>query len=178
MGDWKLLLPFGSSTVAERSVANALGFCRRVILVVGHRAEEIEKLFCGVERVKIVHNPRFDEGMFTSLRVGAHSVATERFFVALADMPLVTPSTYRLIASYAGPPDRRRCVVRPVYQGKPGHPVLFPEGTVDLIAGLAPEAGTRDLLARFPLVQMAGEDPSVVIDIDTPEDYERARTMA
>lgn len=178
MGSSKLLLPFGGSTVAERSVANALAFCARVILVVGHRGEELEELFSREERVRIVHNPRFDTGMFASIHRGASEVASERFLVALADMPLIGAGTYRLLAAFAESPERRRSVVRPVYHGVPGHPVLFPIGAARLIAALGPEAATRDLLALLPLEQMPVEDSGVVLDIDTPEDYERAQALA
>ena len=42
MGTWKMMLPYCQGTMLDASLKNALAFCQRVILVVGHRGEELE----------------------------------------------------------------------------------------------------------------------------------------
>ncbi len=41
MGAWKLMLPYRQSTILDESLKNALVLCDRIILVVGHRADEL-----------------------------------------------------------------------------------------------------------------------------------------
>ena len=175
MGDWKLLMPFGGSTVVERSVANALGWCRRVILVVGHRSDELALLFRHEAAVAVVRNPEFTSGMFSSIQRGVREVSSRRFYVALADMPLVRPSIYRALAEWSDAPETG--AVRPVYREADGHPVLFPATAIPEILKQSEESTMRELIAFWPLSRMSVDDPGVVCDIDTPGDYERARAL-
>ena len=95
MGRWKMLLPLEETTVVERSVENALVVCDTVYLVVGHRGEELMRLFAGRNRVVCVANRRYAQGMFSSVKTGVARLKGGRCFLALADMPLVSPKVYR-----------------------------------------------------------------------------------
>ena len=170
---WKMMLPCGDSTVIEASARAALEACGRLIVVAGHRAGELAALFRGRERVEVVVNPRFEEGMLSSIRCGCERVRTPRFFLALGDMPLVDPATYLRLA--AGPVVD---AVIPKYRGKKGHPLLLSsEVARAVVAGSLP-AGLigvtlRTILAGFPTLLVPVEDPHILQDIDTDEDYRR-----
>ena len=164
--DWKMLLPCGGATMVEASVAAALPACSRVIVVAGFRAGEILALFRDRQRVEVAVNPRFQDGMLSSLQCGAAAVRTPRFFLALADMPLVSTDTYRRLME-APPAD----AVIPKYQGKKGHPLLL-SGAVARAAAAASQGQTlRDVLAGFATLLLPVEDPHVLHDVDTDRDY-------
>jgi len=168
MGDWKLLLPIGAETIVERSVRNALGFCKRVILVVGHRADELVERFSAWPQVVTIPNPEYSFGMFSSIRQGVREVATPRFFVALADMPLIPPSVFSLLASQGVPGE---AVVRPFFRGHKGHPVLLPASVIDKILRFDNSHSMREVLRDVPLHRTSTEYEGVVRDIDSPGDY-------
>ncbi len=95
-----MTLPCSGSTIVECSVQNALESCSRVILVSGYRGDELARLFAGRERVLVVHNADYELGMFSSVQCGVTRVNTERFFLALGDMPLVAAAVYKILLEY------------------------------------------------------------------------------
>ena len=163
---WKMTLPFGKSTVVRQSVENALQGCGRVILVTGYRAEELEALFSGNERVMTVRNPGWERGMFSSIKIGAGAVETRRFFIALGDMPLVSPSVYETLLEY-GHAD----IVIPKFNGKKGHPVLLSSRVLQSISEQPDSSTLRDILALFPTLAVPVKDHGILEDIDTDSDY-------
>ncbi|MGO9309004.1 MAG: NTP transferase domain-containing protein [Spirochaetia bacterium] len=170
MGEWKMLLPWEGRTIVETSLRKCLDACRRVILVAGHRAEELRALFAGRIRsgeVTFVVNPVHEQGMFSSVQAGAGLVTSGRFFLALADMPLVEPSVYRLLTHYEGE------AVIPTYRGKKGHPLLLSSAAAQRILELPADRSMRDVLAEFPGMTVPVEEPGVVQDIDDEHDYLR-----
>jgi molybdenum cofactor cytidylyltransferase len=175
MEQWKMTLPLGGETLVERSVGTALEACGRVVLVAGHRAEELAELFRGQRRVRVVVNRSFEEGMFSSVRCGCREVSSSWFFLALGDMPRVDPNTYRLLWRLAqglptGTPTGIPALV-PRYRGKKGHPLLLAGELGERILA-APEGATlRDVLAEVPNLLVPVADPHILQDVDTPEDY-------
>ncbi len=163
---WKLLLPCGAVTMVEASAAAALPSCARLIVVAGFRAQELVRLFRGRPRVEVAVNPLFAQGMLSSLACGAAAVRTPRFFLALADMPLVSPETYRLLL-------RAPAVeaVIPKYRGKKGHPLLLTRSVARAAAAAGQGQTLRDVLAGFPTLLLPVDDPQVLHDVDTDRDY-------
>ena len=168
-----MLLPCGELTMVEASVAAASSACARVIVVAGHRAGELASLFRGRRGVEVAVNPRFEQGMLSSVACGAAAVRTPRFFLALADMPLVSPQTYRLLLE-APVVD----AVIPKFHGKKGHPLLLTAAVAGAIARAAEAAAgqtagdtLRDVLAGFSTLLLPVEDPHVLYDVDTDADY-------
>lgn len=172
MGAWKLALPWGASTIVETCLDSALAACRRVIVVTGHHGEELGALLAARERegrVERVANPRPERGMLSSVQAGIPRVGTPRFYLALADMPGVTPEVYRLLASFPGE------AVIPKYRGKKGHPLLLSAAVARRILELGEGDTLREALAAFPTLAVPVDDPGVLQDVDLPEDYRRLR---
>jgi molybdenum cofactor cytidylyltransferase len=167
MGGWKPHLAFGSSTIIETVVRNALDACSRVILVTGYRAVELGWLFSGTPRVLVVENPEWELGMFSSLRRGVACAGSERYFVTLGDMPWITPPVYEALFSC-----RNADAVFPVFGVRRGHPVLFNRRVREAVLGADPATGRmREIVERFAVTELAWEDDSILRDIDTREDY-------
>lgn len=107
----------------------------------------------------------------------------ERIWAHPVDLPLVKPATLPLLAAAAREHPGR--IVRPVYAGTPGHPVLVPVGVLEILAA-HPECADDKLQSFFTRGTAAGWFPDVVAvavadagvssDFDTPADlrhYER-----
>jgi len=70
MGKPKQLLPWRQGTMVEQTIDNLLGSAvNEVIVVVGHRAEEVIKAIA-TKAVKLAVNPDYKQGMSTSIIVG------------------------------------------------------------------------------------------------------------
>lgn len=164
MGDWKPLLPLGDSTIIQTVVRVALCACSRVILVTGYRGGELAAVFDGQVRVTVASNPDWQIGMFSSIKVGARKVDTERFFVALGDMPLIEQEVYSaLLAAPAAD------AVFPVFDGRRGHPVLLNAAVRQAVLSADPgTASMPEIISRFSVREVAWVDDSIHRDIDTP----------
>jgi molybdenum cofactor cytidylyltransferase len=169
----KLLVPdrAGRPMVA-RVVDNLLSSAARpVIVVTGHRAEEVRAAIAG-RPVQVVHAPDYADGLSASLRAGIAAVpaTASAALVCLGDMPLVTGRMIeRLIEAYD--PDEGRSVVVPTCRGKVGNPVLWDRRFFPDIAGLVGDVGARPLLERHSeyVAQVELDDDAVLRDFDTVE---------
>jgi len=166
MGEWKMILPFAGKTIIENSVYQALAVCSKVILVAGYRCQELKKLFAAEKRVMVAVNDDYEQGMFSSVKLGTGAVSSEWFFLGLGDMPLVKADIYRLLLKYKGTD-----AVIPRYRGKKGHPLLLSPRVREAIINYKKESTLRDVLADFPnlLIPVAAEN--ILIDIDNLKDY-------
>lgn len=172
MSAWKMALPLGSGTLAERSVAAALQVCARVVLVGGFRGEELSRAFQGRPEVSVVLNPDFKRGMLSSVQTGCQEVRGALFFLALADMPLVAVDTYRRLLRVATVEHPGVPVVIPQHGGKKGHPLLLAAEARRRILAASAGQTLRDVLRQVPNLIVPVDDPHVLQDVDTPEDYQ------
>ena len=164
MGTSKALLDFHGETFVAR-LRRILGqYCREVI-VVGPPDQTFDA---------DVVNPDPERGMLSSLQCGLARVSPDADAVlwTLVDLPAVQPETIGRIAD-ARDGDRVR-IAR--YQGKRGHPVWASRALIPEIAGAT---GTpKDVILRYEqdIVYVDVDDPGVVLDADTPEDYLRLKS--
>jgi len=124
---------------------------------------------------EVVVNPDPTPGPVSSLQAGLRSLPETVPAVLLApvDHPLFSPSTVQaLIQAFL---DTRALVVVPAYEGWRGHPVLFSRVLFpELLERDLPE-GARTVVRRYldSRIQLAVDDPGILTDIDTPEEYDR-----
>jgi len=125
--------------------------------------------------VRAIVNDAPERGMAHSLRLADAAVADREAALAvlLADTPLVDAALVALVIAARGDAD----VAYPVRDGRPGHPVVFGPRPRAAIAAL-PDGDTLRTLradARWQRVEVAIDDERPFLDVDTPEDAERAR---
>jgi len=95
----------------------------------------------------------------------------DAWLVAPADMPRLPSSVIdRLIAAYAA---RGASVVQPSIEGRRGHPVLLAWRLAADLDQLPPGEGLSSLIRRHAVHELPCDDPAILDDVDTPEDYER-----
>lgn len=173
MGRNKSLLPLGDKTILQQ-VLLALSAAQpdSILVVLGTQGEAVAESLADWA-VSIVWNPVPDSDMTASLRTALAALPQKDHgvIIGLGDQPLITPATYRRLADhYRAHPD---AIVQPRCNGRMGHPVLLPSA---LLRELTNYPTLRDLLtehvARRHPVDV--DDPGILMDLDTPEDYQRA----
>lgn len=177
MGSLKPLLPLGGKPAAAWAAMTLLAAgVTEVALVVGYRGGLVTAAVEGLP-VQVVHNEDFPSGMFSSIQRGltAISPASEAFFVLPADMPLVSPETVRNLSDAFFASSVRPEIVHPCYAGRRGHPPLISTGLKSEILEWTGAGGLRGYLeSRHPRsLCIDVDDPSILMDMDTPEDYLR-----
>ena len=143
-----------------------LEFSENVTLVTGHYDLEFLKEFITDERIRIIHNPDYKIGMFSSVKTGV-SVTKNDFFLIPGDYPLVKAKTIQKIIDETG-------VIRvPIYKGRKGHPIFISK---ELISPLLDEPITSNLKAfrdRHDVNYIETNDEGILLDVDTLEDLKQ-----
>jgi molybdenum cofactor cytidylyltransferase len=172
-GGGKLPTKLGTGkTILETSAGAMRAAIDDVTMVVRDDAElvALAERISGELDVRLLINPRADEGMATSIVAGVEATSTAAgWLIALADMPFVLPSTVRDIAEQVRSP---ASIIVPAHQGKRGHPVGFGRDYFDRLITLTGDAGARSVVQTFAAeVQVLSvDDAGVLIDIDTQAD--------
>ena len=169
----KLLMPDAAGTsMLARTVDQALAsVARPVVVVLGHRASELQATLAGRD-VAVVVADDHERGLSASLRAGlaALPATAQAALVCLGDMPLVTGAILnRLIAAWDR--DEGRLVIQPTSAGQPGNPVLFDRSVFPKLVALDGDTGARALLAAMAheVVGVEVGSDAVLRDFDTPE---------
>jgi len=179
MERFKPLLPLGRGTVLSRCLCafKANGVVP-VIVVTGKRGEEVAEATRAAGGTP-VHNPDYEQGMFSSVRAGVAALPddVDGFFTLPADIPLVRPETVDRLADAW---ERTRpAVLYPRFRGERGHPPLIARALIPEILAHDGAGGLRRVLERHETdaQDLDVADFGTVHDLDVPADYELARTL-
>jgi molybdenum cofactor cytidylyltransferase len=176
MGENKLLLRLGGSTVLRRAVATAVaGGLDPVLVVIGHESEGTRAELAGLACTPVL-NPDHARGINSSLRAGIAAVpgGCAAAVVMLADMPFVTAEMVGAVVERfrsGGAP-----LVLSVYDDVLAPPTLYTRELFPELSALEGEACGKRIMKRhrgeaheiaWPAAKLA--------DLDVPADVERAR---
>jgi CTP:molybdopterin cytidylyltransferase MocA len=172
MGSFKPLLPFGASTVIETCIDNLRrGGVETVIVVVGHRAEDIKEQLKN-SGVTFVVNPDSGSEMSASIvcAVPQLSVETKAVLITPADHPAVPAE---VITDLVNEWKQGATLVVPTWIDRGGHPVLIDLSFRDELRRLNPHVGLKALFdAHQKQVRRLPVNSSYVArDMDTWDDY-------
>jgi molybdenum cofactor cytidylyltransferase len=176
-GSPKQLLPWKGKTLLEHVVDIALeSSAQQVVVVLGHEASRIGALL-GHRAAELVVNDNWAAGQSSSVRTGLLALpeTCEACLFVLADQPNLTSALLdQVLATY-----RRTLasLVAPAHRGRRGNPVLFARALFPELLQMRGDQGGRQVMKRHEheveTVDVA--DESLFLDIDTMDDYERAR---
>ena len=180
MGRVKALLPMGDESIVARLVRSfRQAGIERIGVVIGHDADQIEPVLrkLGVEAIT---NPEHEHGMYSSVQAGLASLPdeVEACFVLPVDIPLVRPATIAALAARFAA--EQAPITYPRFSGQRGHPPLISRFLfAEILAGKG-DGGLRALLTNH---QSAASDVNVLdegvmLEMDTPEDYEQLTKLA
>ena len=173
-GDNKLLMIWRGKPLIAHVVDHLLASSvAHVVVVTGHEEEKLRAALTG-RTVNFVHNPRFAEGLSTSLIAGIGSVPADAdgVLIALGDMPRADAAVIdSLIAAFN--PAEGWSICLPVFDEKPGNPVLWARSYLDPMAKLSGDAGAKSLLEanRDSICEVMVANDAVLMDVDTLEAF-------
>jgi molybdenum cofactor cytidylyltransferase len=158
-----------------QSLASTFGKAGCAVLgVVGKDAEAVREQH---PSVALVDSPRWQDGLMASIKAGIAAALEEEADVLLlqpVDMPAVRASTLKSLIKAMGDADEG---LRPEFEGAPGFPVVLSRVAAERLMGM--DAAQLDAaLQGVKLRRVTVKDPGVVVNINTPDTYERLFGMA
>jgi len=180
MGTPKQLLPWGQSIILQQVIDNAsasrLG---KILLVLGHRADDIAGKIKVLSKISIVINQDFKAGMSSSVKCGiSHTPEdAEAFMLLLGDQPFIGSGIINQLIDYYQ--TGKHGIIVPVYDGQRGHPVIFDARYKQELLAIS-DQGAKEVTERHnrDIFEVHVDSADVLADIDTPQDYENARGQA
>ncbi|MBI2860442.1 MAG: molybdenum cofactor cytidylyltransferase [Chloroflexi bacterium] len=149
-----------------------------VIVVLGAEADTLRREI-DTGDARVVANPRYREGLSTSLKTGLKAVSpqSQAAVILMGDQPFVTPAIIdALIERYRQPGSR---IVAPVYGGRRGNPALFDRSLFPELMSVTGDKGGREIIETHPewLETVTVDDDLAGRDIDTAEEYRGSRDL-
>ena len=169
----KMLLPFHGMTIIEKVIENVRNSkAVNTVVVLGAERDRILKV---IGHFPVIHcyNDNYTQGMLSSVICGFRSLPEDfdAAMVILGDQPGIGPEIINeTINAYL---TSGKGIVMPVYKGSHGHPLLIDKKFRNEIEKLDPDEGLRSLYRKFTddVFEVLSDNPAVLKDIDTEEDY-------
>jgi molybdenum cofactor cytidylyltransferase len=178
MGQPKMLMPWATSTVIETVISSIrLAGISDILVVTGGAHQQVEALIGRSVRTIFNENYKSSE-MLGSIQIGLTAIMheTRAALICLGDQPQIREGSVRQICA-AFLKDTFPIVV-PSYQMHRGHPWLIARSLWDELLDMKPPQTPRDFLQEhadeIKYVEM--ETPTVIEDLDTPDDYIKFRS--
>lgn len=140
-----------------------------VLAVVGAGADEVR---LHPARAALVENPDWPAGQFSSVRVGLTAALGEGADVVLihpVDVPMIRASTVKAVL---GALDGHDAAV-PQYEGASGHPLALTRAAALKVLAMTDVPHLEAALGRLDVAKVVTRDPAVLVNLNTPEIYER-----
>jgi molybdenum cofactor cytidylyltransferase len=171
MGCTKALLEFAEGETFLRHLAGVFASSGCEVLgVTGHPAARVAAAH---PNLTTVENDGWEKGQLSSARVGiARALAAKASVVLIhpVDAPAIRAATVRVLLSHCA----ARRATAPAYLGKPGHPLLLPRDCAAAVLSLGSAGSLEAALASIGLDTVPVDDPGVTLNLNTPDDYQRA----
>jgi len=190
MGSDKALLPWSPQqagqapsnetflSAAIRSLSAATEF---VVVVVGNNEAALAPIIYA-QGASLVVNPDPSRGQFSSLQVGLHEVLNhgrDAAMVTLVDRPPVSAAILQTLRDAFETAEQNIWAVVPEFSGKHGHPYLAGREMMEAFLRVPPTSIARDIehAHQKHIRYISVDDPLVVLNINTPEEYAGLRTV-
>lgn len=181
MGEPKQLLDWKGVPLLVYQLREAVSTgAAEIVVVLGHRREEFLALVepcLEPEGCREIANPDYRQGKTSSIRRGVEALGEglERLMILALDQPRPAEVLQRLLAAPLG---GNSVLAIPTHQGRRGHPPVFHASLRGELLAIAEEReGLREVIRRHRERTLAVEfaSPDVLTNLNTPEDYRRAR---
>ena len=177
MGEAKQLLQLGENTLLGQVLENVRSSgVKDIVLVLGHEAEKIKERI-PTEKVRVVINESYRQGMGTSLRAGLAALPpdVDAALIVLADQPFIRSKTLDLLMNQYRRSSAQ--IVIPTYKGFRGNPVLLDRSVFSEVMALTGDIGCRAIFGNHleGIVKQPVEDIGILLDVDSKDDFELMR---
>jgi molybdenum cofactor cytidylyltransferase len=183
MGSPKMLLPWGDTTILEYVISVfAKAGVNDILVVTGGAREQVEAIIRNCQKnysVQSVYNEDYTAGdMLSSVQCGLRHLSEESVgaaMIGLGDQPQVQEGSVRLLCEAYS--QTKSLLVVPSFNMRRGHPWLVARELWDEVIAMQSSQTPRDFLNAHAkdihYVEM--DTPSILADLDTPEEYRAAR---
>jgi molybdenum cofactor cytidylyltransferase len=169
-GSQKLVSRVHGVPIVARAARALATLVEKMVVVVGSDSPAVIAALDGIDAT-FVENPRWADGLSTSLQLGVAAVPREAkaIVVALGDQPGIDPAVIRkVIARWR---ETGNPIVSTRYRGSRGHPVLLACSVFSEVSGISGDVGARSLMERDPSrVAFVDVDADAPRDVDTRDD--------
>lgn len=182
MGRDKALLAWppgaGRSTFLSATIELLQEPSDMVIVVAGKNADSLRPVVYAAAGY-LVENRHPERGQFSSLQIGLQEVLNrgrDAAIIALVDRPPAQPSTLaRLCEAFSDAYESGKWAVVPEHDGRHGHPILIGREMIEAFLRAPTTSTARDVEHSLQehILYVPVDDPNVVANVNTPEDYER-----
>ena len=177
MGQLKALLPWQGTSLLKHQVASLrAGGVDRVVVVLGHRSDELKAELAGMEGVAWQLNPDYLQGKTTSIKAGLSTLGTEQLDALLilnVDQPRNSDVIRSLLKEHLS---QGSLITIPTHNGKGGHPIILSLSLMDELREIDEETyGIKAVVQRHldATRRVEMDTPEVLWDLNTPEEYQR-----
>jgi molybdenum cofactor cytidylyltransferase len=178
MGQDKALLQYGGRSFLAGAIQLLQNVCDFVVVVAGKNMDVLRPIVYE-NSAYLALNPQPELGQFSSLRLGLQAVldrGRDAACVTLVDRPPAELKTVQKLKEHflRGSPETNWALV-PQFEGKHGHPVIFAREMIEAFLRAQPTDNARAIEHQHQdrIEYLAVNDPRVVLNINTPEDYSR-----
>ncbi len=173
MGQPKALLTWKSQPFVRQCALHALSAgLSPVLIIAGKEFDEIQSAVSDLP-VQVLQNPDWNEGQSSSIRVGIKALPrrTGAAIFMLVDQPHIPVSL--LVREKVEHAATLAPIILPESGGRRANPVLFDRNTYSALSSLHGDVGGRMIFSHFSIHTIPWFDESILLDVDTPDDYER-----
>jgi molybdenum cofactor cytidylyltransferase len=182
MGRDKALLAWppgaaGRGTFLSATIELLQAASEMVIVVAGKNADSLRPIVYAAAGY-LVENHHPERGQFSSLQLGLQEVLNhgrDAAIGALVDRPPAQPRTLtRLCEAFRDAYESGKWAVVPEHDGRHGHPFLIGREMIEAFLRAPATSTAREIEHSLQprILYVPVDDPNVVANVDTPEDYE------
>lgn len=174
MGQPKLLMEWhGVPLIRWVARMGLAAGCDPLLVVTGANATLLETCLAGLP-LQLIHNPEWEQGQSTSVRAGVNALPSEAdaAIILLADQPQIPLQVALEIMRHYRQHPQTGAIWAASINGKRGNPVLFDRALFPALTSLEGDAGARSILSRYPVQLVSFDDPELLLDVDSEEDYQ------
>ena len=187
MSTWKPAAMLEGKPLLLHSLKAMSEVCGDIVVVGGYNIKELVSLVNDNAKsfsslITCVENTNYESGMFSSVRAGIIHAQNDNVIIALADMPFITTETYKQMVDFSESGSPSDEVIYPAIihylasdKIKKGHPILIKKRVKERIITETKDVILRDILKEFEGKECLVTDSGIVFDIDTEDDYEKAK---
>jgi len=183
MGRDKALIPWHGKTFLQAHIELLNGHSELVIVVAGKNRAFLEPVVYAAGAF-LVTNPTPELGQFSSLQTGLREVLNhgrDAALIALVDRPPCKSVPVALLRErFLTVYEQGRWAVVPEFADKHGHPIIAGREMIEAFLKAPSTSTARDVehAVRKHIDYFPVQDPAVVMNVDTPEDYERLQLQS
>jgi molybdenum cofactor cytidylyltransferase len=179
MGRDKALLAWpqgGAGTFLSAAIERFIPYVDMVLVVAGRNAAALTAVVYA-DGASLVVNEEPERGQFSSLQTGLHEVLNrgrDAALITLVDRPPVKAETIeKLLEEFERALAHGKWAAVPEYGGRHGHPIMAGREMIEAFLRAPATSSARELLhaAEERIVYTPVDDPLVVANVDTPEQY-------